>query len=931
MGRVNRESLGLADCPGPQAGVCFFPSSSESAYSSSRQPLSRGERDDEGGDRESPPQRSSGEGGPNPGHIFPHLFGPQTRRRLAPSYKPQAFEQFSESRAFQDGKSDVSARPPPEWQSHGQSRFKGCVPIHHQDRKFLRFSWEQEVFQFRSLPFGLASAPRTFTKLLRPLLALLRSQGLRMVVYLDDILLMASSEELIGQHLTLLVSWLEELGFIINKDKSVMEPGHQIEFLGLTVNSNTMSLSVPQDKIAKVQKECRHMLNRGVASARELSHLIGLLSSLIWAVYPAPLHYRALQRLKHRALTSLGSWDLQVSLDSSSQRDLVFWVSQLKEHNGRSLEFPVATMIISSDASRSGWGAYSSISSVGGYWSPAEWDLHINALELKAAFLALKSLASHQRDCYILLLLDNITAISFINHKGGYEITYSFRPGTGNVDLVPAEGHHCTCRASTRLLQYRGRQDFTPPLRFERLEAGPLCFSEISESLGPVRHRLVHGQTQFPALPILQLHAGSRGLGHGCSSSELGGAQPLCLSSILSDWENPPEDEAGTNEGTGLDCSSLAVPGVVPSVTLPASGCPTPTSPLSLPTVEPTGSASPTGAGGNSPVSRLESVRHSEQFRDLSDETFQLISAAWRRGTEKSYNSAWSKWRGWCTEREINPILPPIEKVLEFLTAQFKSGLQYSTLNSYRSSLSATIPPIEGSPVGQHPLVVRLMQGIFNSRPPQPKYSEIWEVSLVLDHIRSELRASGELSLKDLSRKTVMLLALAMAARSSDLHLLDLRFMSDQSEFIRFQIAALTKTRRSGPPRGVTIKRLIDDDQSLCPVSTLRVYLTRTASLRQGGGNRPNPLFISFRKPNSPVSAGTIARWIKSLLQDSGIDTDSFSAHSTRAAATSAAKRKGLATADILKMAGWSRVSTFERFYFKPTPSNNMGLLLVSL
>ena len=102
------------------------------------------------------------------------------------------------------------------------------VPIHLQDRKFLRFSWEQEVFQFRSLPFGLASAPRTFTKLLRPLLALLRSQGLRMVVFLDDILLMASSEELIGQHLTLLVSWLEELGFIINKDKSVMEPGHQI-------------------------------------------------------------------------------------------------------------------------------------------------------------------------------------------------------------------------------------------------------------------------------------------------------------------------------------------------------------------------------------------------------------------------------------------------------------------------------------------------------------------------------------------------------------------------------------------------------------------------------------------------------------------------------------------------------------------------------
>ena len=111
------------------------------------------------------------------------------------------------------------------------------------------------------------------------------------------------------------------------------------------------------------------------------------------------------------------------------------------------------------------------------------------------------------------------------------------------------------------------------------------------------------------------------------------------------------------------------------------------------------------------------SVRHSEQFRSLSDETFQLISAAWKRDTEKSYNSAWSNCCGWCAERGINPILPSIEKVLEFLTARFKSGLQYSTLNFYCSSLSATIPPIKGSPVGQHSLVVRLMQGIFNSRP----------------------------------------------------------------------------------------------------------------------------------------------------------------------------------------------------------------------
>ena len=235
-----------------------------------------------------------------------------------------------------------------------------------------------------------------------------------------------------------------------------------------------------------------------------------------------------------------------MSLDSSSQRDLAFWVSRLKEHNGRSLKFPVATMIISSDASRSGW---SSISSVGGHWSP-------QCLKVEGGLSGFGVLGIPSEGLSYPPAAGQHYSNLIHQPQGGYEITYSFRPGTGNVDLVPAEGHHCTCRASTRLLQYRGRQDFTPPLRFERLEAGPLCFSEINESLGPVLHRLVHGQTQFPALPILQLHAGSRGFGHGCSSSELGGAQPLCLSSILSDRENPP---AGTSEGTGSPrCGTLS-------------------------------------------------------------------------------------------------------------------------------------------------------------------------------------------------------------------------------------------------------------------------------------------------------------------------------------------------------------------------------------
>lgn len=144
------------------------------------------------------------------------------------------------------------------------------------------------------------------------------------------------------------------------------------------------------------------------------------------------------------------------------------------------------------------------------------------------------------------------------------------------------------------------------------------------------------------------------------------------------------------------------------------------------------------------------------------------------------------------------------------------------------------------------------------------------------------------LPLMELSQKIAVQLALAMASRASDFNLLDLIFMETFDEYVCFRIP---KTRRSGPPREVTIYRFTGD-QSLCPVICLQVYLTKTVSMREEdqSNDTPHPLFLSVKKSHSPVSVPTIARWIKPILQKSGVDTSIFTAHSTRAASTSAAK-----------------------------------------
>ena len=75
--------------------------------------------------------------------------------------------------------------------------------------------------------------------------------------------------------------------------------------------------------------------------------------------------------------------------------------------------------------------------------------------------------------------------------------------------------------------------------------------------------------------------------------------------------------------------------------------------------------------------------------------------------------------------------------MLEFLTDIFDKGLQYRTINTYHSAISMTHLPLDGSLIGSHPLVSRFMKGVFQSRPPCPRYLATWDVSVVLSHLRS--------------------------------------------------------------------------------------------------------------------------------------------------------------------------------------------------
>src|SRR5438270_13758663 len=106
------------------------------------------------------------------------------------------------------------------------------VPLASSQKPFFAFDFLGKCYCFRCLPFGLTSSPRIFTKVLRPLIKLIRSKGIRVVVYLDDLLIMARTKEELLLHIASLRQCLQNHRFTINENKSCLTPSHVIDYLG---------------------------------------------------------------------------------------------------------------------------------------------------------------------------------------------------------------------------------------------------------------------------------------------------------------------------------------------------------------------------------------------------------------------------------------------------------------------------------------------------------------------------------------------------------------------------------------------------------------------------------------------------------------------------------------------------------------------------
>ena len=294
-----------------------------------------------------------------------------------------------------------------------------------------------------------------------------------------------------------------------------------------------------------------------------------------------------------------------------------------------------------------------------------------------------------------------------------------------------------------------------------------------------------------------------------------------------------------------------------------------------------------------------------------------IILASNRQSTKKKYKPHLEKWFSYLERIGEDKLNPKIENILNYLAILYEEGASFNKICDTKSAISSYVNLESNITLDALPIVKKFIKGIYELRPSLPCHSRMarWDPGIVLNHIKQWF-PHETLELKLLSFKLVFLLAILSGQRVQTISSICTKNVIFNGNRCSILIDNLLKTSRKGVQLG-PIELVSYNQENLCIINILKIYLQRTQALRKG-----EKLLISFQSPWKAISSETVARWIKQLLRMSGINT---TAHSTRSLSTSIAAAVGMPISEIIKSAGWTSQDTFNKYYNISKVNKNFG------
>ena len=296
-----------------------------------------------------------------------------------------------------------------------------AIPVHPVDQTKLAVSWNGDIYIDRALPFGLRSAPKLFSAVIDALMWILHTRGIQYGLhYLDDFLLLGpANSHLCHQALHTTLSTIAEAGFTVAPDKTE-GPAQKLVYLGIEIDTISMELRLPQDKLTRLRAMLCNWLPNGHAirrstTKRQLLSLIGLLSHAAKVVRPG----RPFIRRLIDASTSVQSLNHHIRLGSPAREDIIWWHILLQCWNGISviLQAGYRYSVVCDASGR--WGCGASFSNL---WLQFPWPGHwksvpISQKEMVPVVLALALWGSQWAGSKVLVQSDNMAVVCAINKR----------------------------------------------------------------------------------------------------------------------------------------------------------------------------------------------------------------------------------------------------------------------------------------------------------------------------------------------------------------------------------------------------------------------------------------------------------------------------------------------------------------------------------
>ena len=448
----------------------------------------------------------------------------------------------------------------------------------------------------------------------------------------------------------------------------------------------------------------------------------------------------------------------------------------------------------------------------------------------------------------------------------------------------------------------------------------------------PLNRPLCNQQKQTPT-DVCIPSARSFSLGGRRSLTRLGGTGRLRIPTTGSSSQNGCKDQDHSEAQTDFSRSLVAGQDLVPRsirtkhrrsmATTRVGKCP-------RSSTQPSAASRP----GEVPSSRLGYLQGALKAKGFSSAAAKVISRAHRASTRSLYDDKWGTFVKFCQRHDRDPLTATPQFLAEFLLFLRKTRrLKGGTIATYLAALNTVLAVKRGQKISKIPELLAMLKA-FKQEDMRAKFRPpAWDLNVVLRHLRqSPYEPLDQAPFEALTRKTAFLLALATAARVSEIHAIDvtrIRFEQTRHGAVHLGLCwdFLAKNQLPGqpdrtfliPPLSSIVGSEEEEELFLCPVRALKEYLRQAEPRRKGRKRLFLPISSTSR---AEVSRNTLALWLRSTIlaayDSEGLDHPvAHNPHEIRALASTMALHRNCSIPSIMEGCFWKSNTVFASHYLR--------------